>query len=60
MSSEFIKKHLENLKSQKKFDDGFITLLMESNDNGEDGKTTAGKILKLIKERHVKGKENKT
>jgi hypothetical protein len=60
MPKEFIKNHFENLKSQKKFDDGFISLLTESNETGEDGKITAGKILKLIKERYAQSKKNKT
>lgn len=60
MPSEFIKRHFENLKNQKKFDDGFISLLTESNETGEDGKITAGKILKLIKERYAQSKKSKT
>ena len=59
MSSEFIKKHFENSRNQKKFDDGFVALLAESNETGEDGKITAGKILKLIKERYAQSKKNK-
>jgi hypothetical protein len=59
MPSEFIKKHLEELKSQKKFDEGFIGILAESNENEEDGEITTGKILKLIKQRYDKNKENK-
>lgn len=58
MSSELIKKHLEKLKSQKTFDDGFIDILVESDENGETGETTAGKILKLIKQRYAQSKEN--
>lgn len=59
MSSELIKKHLEELKSQKKFDEGFIDILAELNESDEDGETTAGKILKLIKQRYAENKENK-
>lgn len=59
MSSELIKKHLKELKSQKKFDEGFLDLLAESNQNDEDGSTTADKILELIEKRYVKSKENK-
>lgn len=59
MASELIKKHLEELKSQKKFDDSFIDILAESNENEEDGETTTEKILKLIKQRYDKNKENK-
>ncbi len=60
MSSEIIKKYLESLKSQKKFDEGFIEILLRSNENGEDGEVTATKILDLIKQRYAKDKENKT
>jgi hypothetical protein len=60
MASELIKKHLEELRSQKKFDDGFIAILIEANKTDEDGDTTAERILDLIKQRHAKNKENKT
>ena len=60
MSSELIKKHLEELKSQKKFDDGFIDILIESNQSSEDGDVTAKKITDLIKQRYAKSKETKT
>ncbi len=60
MSSELIKKYLEKLKSQKKFDDGFIEVLTKTNETNEDGGVTAEKILELIEERYAKNKENKT
>ena len=60
MSSELIKKHLEELKSQKKFDEGFIDILAVANETGEEGATTAGRILDLIKERYVESKKNKS
>lgn len=59
MASELIKKHLEELKSQKKFDDGFIDLLSDSNQNDEDGATTADRIVELIEKRYVESKQNK-
>lgn len=59
MSSELIKKHLEELKSQNKFDNGFIDILAKSNESGEGGEVTAKEILKLIKERYVENKKNK-
>lgn len=59
MASELIKKHLEELKSQNKFDEGFIDILAKSNESSEGGETTAGEILKLIKQRYAKSKENK-
>ena len=60
MASELIKKHLEELKGQKKFDDGFIDLLTDSNQNEEDGSTTANRIIELVDKRYVKNKQNKT
>jgi len=60
MSSELIKKHLEELKRQKKFDEGFIDILTEANETSEEGATTANRILDLIKQRYVKNKKNKS
>ena len=60
MSSELIKKHLEELKSQKKFDDGFIDILAEANETSEDGATTADRILDVIKKRYAESKKNKS
>jgi hypothetical protein len=59
MASELIKKHLEELKGQKKFDDGFIDLLADSNQNSEEGSTTADKVIELIEKRYVESKQNK-
>jgi len=60
MSSKLVRIHFEGLKkSRNKFDRGFIDILMESNESGEDGQTAAGKLLNLIKERYAKSKENK-
>lgn len=60
MTSELIKKHLGKLKSQNKFDDGFVDILLASNESGEDGKTTATEILKVVKQRYAENKKNKT
>ena len=60
MASELIKKHLEELKSQKKFDDGFIDILTEANETSEEGATTASRILDLVKQRYVESKKNKS
>lgn len=59
MSSELIKKHLDELKSQKKFDEGFIDLLADSNKDNEDGASTADKIVELVEKRYVESKQNK-
>ena len=60
MSSELIKKHLEELKRQKKFNEGFIDILTEANETSEDGATTAARILDIIKKRYVENKKNKS
>ena len=60
MASELIKKHLEELKRQKKFDEGFIDILTEANETSEDGATTAARILDIIKKRYVENKKNKS
>lgn len=60
MGSETIKKHLEELKGQKKFDGDFIDILIEANEASEDSETTAGKILEVVKKRYAQSKENKT
>lgn len=59
MSSELIRRHLDELKSKKKFDEGFIDLLVDSNQNNEDGTTTADKIVELVEKRYVESKQNK-
>ena len=60
MSSELIKKHLEELKRQKKFNEGFIDILTEANETSEEGAITANRILDLIKQRYVENKKNKS
>ena len=60
MASELIKKHLEELKRQKKFNEGFIDILTEANETSEDGATTAARILDIIKKRYVENKKNKS
>lgn len=60
MTSELIKKHLEKLKSQNKFDNDFVDILLASNESNEDGKTTSAEILRIIKQRYVENKKNKT
>lgn len=55
-----IKANLESLKSQNKYDNEFIDLLIHSHNKGEDPKTTAKNISNLIDKRYAKAKENKT
>lgn len=60
MTSELIKKHLGKLRGENKLDNGFVDILLASNESGEDEKTTADEILKVIKQRYVENKKNKT
>lgn len=58
MGSEIIKKHLEEMKNQNKFDAEFVDLLVSSNEDNEEGKETADKILGLIKKRYAENQKN--
>lgn len=60
MASELIKKHLEELKSQNKFDADFIDILFRANDTNEDGKVIAEKIKQVIKRQYAENKQNKS
>lgn len=60
MTSELIKKHLGKLKGKNQFDNGFVDILLASNESREDGKSTAAKILEVVKQRYVESKKNKT
>ncbi len=58
MTSELIKKHLEELKSQKTFDEGFIDILTEANETDADGEVIAEEITKVIKKQYAENKKN--
>jgi len=60
MSSEIIKKYLEKVKNENKYDVEFISILENCNENSEDGEITAGKIIHIIGKRYAENKENKT
>ena len=60
MPSELIKKYLEELKSQNKFDQCFIDILAEANETDESGDATAERILLLVKQRYAENKKDKT
>ena len=60
MSNEIIKKYLEKLKMQNRFDKDFVSILYDSNELNEEGQETASKVLGLIKKRYDKNKEDKT
>ncbi|TSC54986.1 MAG: hypothetical protein LiPW30_452 [Parcubacteria group bacterium LiPW_30] len=58
MSSNIIKQHLAEMVKDKKLDAEFIQLLSGSNDNNEEGRDTAIKILFAIKKRYVESKKD--
>lgn len=58
MSSEIIKKHLEELKAENKKDSDFVALLQQSNEKNEAGDITAEKIVALINKRYVESKKD--
>ena len=58
MSSEIIKKHLEELRAEKKTDSSFIDILNQSNETSEDGDVTAEKIITVIDKRYVENKKD--
>ena len=60
MASELIKKYLEELKSQKKFDEDFIDILVKANEVDEEGEIIAEKITKVIKKQYDENKEDKS
>ena len=60
MASELIKKHLEDLKSQKKLDEDFIEILLKTNEADENSDVMAEKIIKVIKKQYAENKENKS
>jgi len=60
MKNENIKKYLKYLQSEKKYDNDFVKLLIDSCKKGEEGEVTAENLLRLISERYVENKKNKT
>jgi len=56
MSSETIKKHLEFLKSQNKYDEEFVEILRVCNEENEDGEVTAQKVIETIAKRYDESK----
>lgn len=58
MSSQIIKKHLEELKAENKNDSNFIAILQQSNETNENGGATAEKIVAVITKRYVENKKD--
>lgn len=55
-----IKKYLDTLKKEGKYDKEFIDILAVCNKDDEDGEIVAEKILQVINKRYVEDKKNKT
>ncbi len=60
MTSDAVKKLLEELRAQGKFDEDFLNILSDANASGKAGKATALEVLKLIKKRYAESKETST
>ncbi len=60
MKNENIKKYFKCLQSEGKYDSNFIKLLVDSCKKDEDGEVTDENLLRLINERYVESKKNKT
>lgn len=60
MSSGIIKKYLNSLKQEGKYDNEFIDILAGCNEDDEDGEIVAEKILQVINKRYAEDKKNKT
>ncbi len=60
MSSEIIKKHLDELGADSKYDTDFVGILRQCNENDEDGETAAEKMIAVIAKRYVENKKDTT
>jgi len=60
MSDSNVKKYLEQLKSESKYDDDFMYALIVSDSENEDWSVTAIKISEIINKRYAESKNNKT
>jgi len=60
MSDSNVKKYLEQLKSESKYDDDFIDALIVSDSENDDWSVTAIKISEIINKRYAESKNNKT
>lgn len=55
-----IREYLEDVKSQNKYDNEFIDLLINSYIGNEEGEKIAEKALELINKRYDQSQSNKT
>lgn len=60
MNSKTIKKHLELLKSENKYDEEFIEVLRVCNEENEEGEIVAEKVIEAISNRYAESKKTKT
>lgn len=60
MSSKTIKKHLELLKSEKKYDEEFIEMLRVCNEENKEGEIVAENVIETINNRYAESKKDKT
>ncbi|HUW24365.1 MAG TPA: hypothetical protein VMW04_01925 [Patescibacteria group bacterium] len=60
MNSTTIKKYLNDLREEGKYDNEFIDILTVGNEQDEDGEVIATKIMGSINKRYAEDKKNKT
>jgi hypothetical protein len=58
MSEKNIKRYLDILKKDDKYDKEFIDILTVGDIKNEDGKTIAAKVIESIKRRYDENKKN--
>jgi hypothetical protein len=58
MNENKVKKYLEQLKAEGKYDGEFIDELIDSDVNDDDGSATATKLYEIIDRRYVENKKN--
>jgi hypothetical protein len=55
-----IKKYLDDLRKEGKYDNEFIDILTVGNEQDEDGEVIAAKIMESINKRYAESKKNQT
>jgi hypothetical protein len=58
MKENKVKKYLEQLKAEGKYDGEFINALIDSDVNDDDWSVTATKLYEIIDRRYVENKKN--
>jgi len=57
--SKTIKKYLEEMKAENKYDNELVSLLIDAHAGAEEAETIAEKTIRVIEKRYVEDKKNK-